>query len=50
MLCFHLLRMHACSLMAQHCTLQVQRVIAGPQITDLFYQLCFCEEAFLNSP
>lgn len=48
-LCFHL-RMHAYSLMAQHCTLQVQRVIAGLQITDLFYELCFCEQAFLNSP
>lgn len=42
--------MHAYSLMAQHCTLQVQCVIAGLQITDLFYELCFCEQAFLNSP
>lgn len=49
-LCFHLLRMHAYPLMAQHCTLQVQCVIAGLQITDLFYELCFCEQAFLNSP
>lgn len=48
LLCFHL-RMHAYSLMAQHCTLQVQCVIAGLQITDLFYELCFCEQAFLKS-